>query len=274
MLELLSYKFFVHAVFAALLTSVTCGIVGTYIVSKRIVFISGGISHASFGGVGIGYFLGINPIIGAAVFSVLSALGLQALSHNTEIREDSLIGMTWSFGMALGIIFVYLTPGYAANLMSYLFGNILTVTTFDLWLMVGLGMLVVVIFSLMFKEILFVAFDSEFARAQGISVNLINYTLSALVALTIVINIRVVGIILVLSLLTIPQATANLFTKRFRIMIFYSIGFGLIASVAGLFISYYLNIPSGAAIIFVAIIVFAVFKIARGILAKLKKKRP
>ncbi len=273
MLELLSYKFFIHALIAAFLTSVTCGIVGTYIVSRRIVFISGGISHASFGGVGAGYYLGINPIIGAAVFAVVSALGLQTLSHHSDIREDSLIGMTWSFGMALGIIFVYLTPGYAANLMSYLFGNILTVTEFDLWLMAGLGLVVIVLFSLMFKEILFVAFDSEFARTQGISVSLINYILTALVALTIVINIRVVGIILVLSLLTIPQATANLFTKRFKTMMFYSTGFGLIASLTGLSLSYYLNIPSGATIIFVAITVFTMSKMSRVLLTKLKKSR-
>ena len=271
MLELLSYRFFVHALVAAILTSVTCGIVGTYIVSRRIVFISGGISHASFGGIGIGYYLGINPIVSAAVFSVLSALGLQALSHHADIREDSLIGMAWSFGMALGIIFVSLTPGYAANLMSYLFGNILTVTSFDLWLMAGLGLLVIALFSMLFKEILFVAFDAEFARTQGVSVNVINYVLTALVALTIVINIRVVGIILVLSLLTIPQATANLFTKRFKSMIFYSSAFGLLASLSGLMLSYYLNIPSGATIIFVAIIVFVVSKTARILLMKPKR---
>jgi zinc transport system permease protein len=273
MLELLSYRFFVHALVAAFLTSVTCGIVGTYIVSRRIVFISGGISHASFGGIGIGYFLGINPIVSAAVFSVLSALGLQSLSHHSDIREDSLIGMTWSFGMALGIIFVFLTPGYAANLMSYLFGNILTVTRFDLWLMAGLGLLVLTLFSLLFKEILFVAFDAEFARTQGISVSLINYILAALVALTIVINIRVVGIILVLSLLTIPQATANLFTKSFKTMMLYSTGFGLAASLSGLLISYYLNIPSGATIIFVAIILFVLSKTIKMLLTKRKKRR-
>jgi len=260
MFELLRYDFFINALLASVLAAITCGIIGTYIVSRRIVFISGGISHASFGGVGIGYYLGINPIIGAAVFSVLAGLGIEALQGRSGLREDSLIGMMWSLGMAVGIIFVFLTPGYAANLITYLFGNILTVSRGDLLLMAGLAAIIILVFSLLFKEILYLSFDREYAKSQGVPVSGISYLLISLVALTIVINIRVIGIILVISMLTIPQAAANLVTKNFRHIIFYSIGFTLLSSVCGLFFSYVLNIPSGAAIIFFSIIIFGILK--------------
>jgi zinc transport system permease protein len=270
MLELFNYQFFIHALLAAVFSSITCGFIGTYIVSRRIVFISGGISHTSFGGVGIAYHLGIPPLLGAAVFSVLAAIGIEVFSHKSELREDSLIGMMWSFGMAVGIIFIFITPGYAANLMSYLFGSILTVSSSEILLMAGLALLIVIFFILLFKEILFVAFDEDYARTQGIPTGLINYALLSLVALTIVINIRVVGIILVISLLTIPQATANLITKSFKRIIIYSTGFAFLASVSGLLLSYQLNIPSGAAIIFIAITIFLLLKIALYIHHKIK----
>jgi len=263
MIELLSYRFFIHALTAAVFTSITCGIIGTYIVTRRIVFISGGISHASFGGVGAGYFLGINPILGAAVFSVLSALGIQKFSQHTELREDSLIGIMWSFGMALGIIFVFLTPGYAANLMSYLFGDILTVSLSDILLLSILAFVLVLVFVFLYKEILLVSFDESYARSQGIPVQGLNYLLISLVALTIVFNIRVVGIILVISLLTIPQATANILTRNHRHMIWLSIFFAMLSSISGLFLSYLFNIPSGATIIFTAILVFILVKIVK-----------
>lgn len=273
MLELLNYPFFVRALLAALFTSITCGFIGTYIVSRRIVFISGGISHASFGGVGIGYYLGINPIIGAAIFSVLSAMGVEAFARRSEMRRDSLIGIMWSFGMAVGIMFISITPGYTANLMTYLFGNILTVGAFDLYLMAGLAALIVMFFLVLFKEILYVSFDEEYSRTQGLPVNFINFSLIALVALTIVFNIRVVGIILVISLLTIPQATANLISRNFKYIIILSIAFGLLSSFAGLFLSYWFNIPSGASIIFFSIIIFAVVKLIVFIHTRIKINR-
>ena len=270
MLELFNYQFFINALLAAVFSSITCGFIGTYIVSRRIVFISGGISHASFGGVGIAYYLGVPPILGAAVFSVFSAIGIEALSHRSELREDSLIGMMWSFGMAIGIIFIFITPGYAADLMSYLFGSILTVSTSEILLMAGLALVIILFFVLLFKEILFVAFDEDYARTQGIPTTVINYILISLAALTIVINIRVVGIILVISLLTIPQAAANLLTRSFKRIIIYSTGIAFLASVTGLIVSYYLNIPSGAAIIFITIIIFLVMKFGVYIQHRLK----
>ena len=272
MLELFSYRFFINALLAAVFSSITCGFIGTYIVSRRIVFISGGISHASFGGVGIAYYIGIQPLLGAAVFSVLSAVGIEAFSHKSELREDSLIGMMWSFGMAVGIIFIFITPGYAANLMSFLFGNILTVSFPEILLMAALALVIVLFFVLLFKEILFVAFDEDYARTQGIPTTVINYILIGLVALTIVINIRVVGIILVISLLTIPQATANLLTKSFKRIIIYSTGFAFLASVSGLLMSYLLNIPSGASIIFISIFIFLVLKLGVYIHGRIKLK--
>ena len=261
MIELLGYTFFTHALLAAIFAGISCGFIGTYIVTRRIVFISGGISHASFGGVGIAYYSGFNPVLGAALFAILSAVGIEAFSRKTTLRKDTLIGIMWSFGMAVGIIFVYMTPGYTANLMTYLFGNILTVTAFDLYLMAGLTVIIIAFFLLLLKEILYIAFDEEYSRTQGIPVATINYILTCLVALTIVINIRVVGIILVISLLTIPQATANLISKNFKAIIFLSIGFGFISSISGLFLSYKLNIPSGATIIFSSILLFLIVRL-------------
>jgi zinc transport system permease protein len=256
MIDLLQYDFFVHALYAALFTSITCGIIGTYIVSNRIVFLSGGITHSSFGGIGLGYFLGINPLIGAAGFSVLSALGIEYFSRKGEIRHDSMIGIWWSFGMALGIIFIYLTPGYAPNLMTYLFGSILTVSTTDLFYMAILTLVILLFFIFFFRIILFISFDEEYARVFSMPVMVMKNILIALVALTIVVNIKVVGIILLISLLTIPQSIANQFTQVFRKMIVLSTLISLVGVVSGLLVSYQLEIPSGASIIFALIVLF------------------
>ena len=187
---LIGYQFFNNALLAALLASIACGIIGSYIVIKRMVFISGGITHASFGGIGIAYFLGLNPVLGAAVFSILAALGIEWTSIKSNVREDSAIGILWSFGMAIGIIFIFMTPGYAPNLMSYLFGSILTVSVTDLWLIGILAVALIIIFTAFYHLILFVAYDEEYARSHKAPVNLIKYLMISLVALTIVLNIR------------------------------------------------------------------------------------
>jgi len=255
-INLLSYTFFTNALLAALLASISCGIAGTYIVARRKVFIAGGITHASFGGIGMGYFLGISPVLGGAVFGLLSALGIELIAKKTEIREDSAIGIIWSFGMALGIIFIFMTPGYAPNLMTYLFGNILTVSINDIYYMLLLCVFLIVFFVFFFRIILFISFDEEYARSHQLPVQAFNYMLIILVALVIVLNIRIVGIILVISFLTIPQSTANLFTRNFRHIIFYAILFGIAGSFLGLFISYKANLPSGATIIFIFVIMY------------------
>jgi zinc transport system permease protein len=243
-----------------------------------MVFISGGITHASFGGVGIGYFLGVPPLAGAAVFAVLAALASENLTRRKVFRNDSIIAIIWSLGMALGIIFIYLTPGYAPNLMSYLFGSIITVSRTDLWLMLSLALLVSGVFTFLFKPILYVSFDEQFARTRGIPVMPLNYLLIILVALTVVLSIRIAGIILVLSLLTIPQNIANLFTNRFGNILLGSILLGFTASILGLVISYYMDIPSGATIIFTLVVMYLAARVIKvvtfGGQKKLKENEP
>ncbi|OQY08277.1 MAG: hypothetical protein B6I28_04890 [Fusobacteriia bacterium 4572_132] len=259
--EIFKYKFFINAALAVILATISCGIIGTYIVNRKMVFISGGITHASFGGIGIGFFLGINPIVSAAIFAVLSSIGIEYISEKIEITKDSLIGILWSFGMAIGIIFISLTPGYAPNLMTYLFGNILTVSDFDLKLMLGLNIILIIVFKLFLKEIIFISFDEIYLRSKKIPTKLMNYFLISLVALTIVINIKIVGIILVISFLTIPQAIAGIFSKKYIELIIYSIFFGFLGGISGLLVSYFLDIPSGASIIFSYIVIFGFLKI-------------
>ena len=263
LLELFKYGFIQHAFLAAFLMSVACGITGTYIVSRRMVFISGGITHASFGGVGIGYFLGFPPLAGAAIVAVLAALTTENLTRRKVLRNDSIIAILWSLGMAIGIIFVYLSPGYAPNLMSYLFGSIITVTSTDLWLMLALAVTVSIVFTLLYKPILYVSFDEQFAKIRGIPVMFLNYFLIILVALTIVLSIRTAGIILVLSVLTIPQNISNLFTNRFSRIMIGSIIIGFLASALGLILSYYLDIPSGATIIFTLVVLYLAARIIK-----------
>lgn len=272
-IDLLQYNFVVNALLSAVFASISCGIIGTYIVTRRMVFLSGGITHASFGGIGIGYYLGFNPIFSAAVFSILSALGIEFLSKQTEVREDSAIGILWSFGMAIGIIFITITPGYVPNLMTYLFGSILTVSKLDVWLMFGLSLLIILVFSAFYRLILFVSYDQEFARTHKIAVNLVNYLLISLVALTIVLNIKVVGIIMVISLLTIPQSIANLFTRNFRNIIISSIVISFVGVFTGLIFSYRLNIPSGASIIFSLVIYFVIAKLIQVLAYRLSIRR-
>ena len=259
-LSIFQYTFFTNAIIAGLLTSILAGIAGTYIVSRKIVFISGGITHASFGGIGLAYFLGLNPFLGAAVFAVLSALGIEWSTSKGNIREDSAIAILWSLGMAIGIIFVFLTPGYTPNLMSFLFGNILTVTVNDLYCMLALTILIIACIIIFYRPILYTAFDAEYAKTTGLNVKIIKYVTAAMIALTIVFSIRIAGIILVLSLFTIPQAIAAIFTHDFKRMIYYSIGVGFMGMILGLIGSYYFNLPSGAIIIFTLVLVWLLLK--------------
>ncbi len=262
-MDLLQYTFFQHALLGSLLASIACGIIGTYIVTRRLVFISGGITHASFGGIGLGLFTGISPILSAAVFSVLSAFGVEWLSKRSDMREDSAIAVLWTFGMAIGVLFSYLAPGYAPDLAGYLFGNILTITQGDLLLLGILSLLLIAFFCLFIHPIIYVAFDREFARSQGIPVIVFEYILMMFIALTIVACLRMIGIVLALSMLTIPQMTANLFTYNFKRIIWLSVGIGFAGCMGGLFLSYFWGVPSGASIIFFSILIYAVCKLIR-----------
>ena len=263
MFELLNYTFFQHALLGSLFASIACGIIGTYIVTRRLVFISGGITHASFGGIGIGLYTGISPILSAAVFSVLSAFGVEWLSKRKDMREDSAIAVFWTFGMAVGIIFSFLAPGFTPDLSAFLFGNILTITTTDIVILAALSVLLVIFFTLFLNPIVYIAFDREFARSQRIPVVLFEYLLMMFIALTIVSCLRMVGIVLALSLLTLPQMTANLFTHSFKRIIWLSVGIGYIGCTGGLLLSYRLQVPSGASIIFFSILLYTLCKVGK-----------
>ena len=265
MLELLNYTFFQHALLGSLFASIACGIIGTYIVTRRLVFISGGITHASFGGIGIGLYTGISPLLAAAVFSVLSAFGVEWLSKRKDMREDSAIAVFWTFGMAIGIIFSFLSPGFAPDLSAFLFGNILTITSTDIWMLAGLSLLLIAFFACFLNPIIYIAFDREYARSQRIPVTFFEYVLMMFIALTIVACLRMIGIVLVISLLTLPQMTANPFTHSFKRIIGLSIGIGFMGCLGGLFLSYQMQVPSGAAIIFFSILVYALCKVGKTI---------
>lgn len=246
------YEFMRHAFLVGLLVSISCGTVGTYVVIKRITFVSGSISHTAYGGVGLGYFLHINPMLSAVFFTVGAALGIGAISKRTSQREDTLIGMMWAMGMALGIVFVKLADSYTADLMSYLFGSILTVPVFDIWLIFILDIVIISVIWYYYEEFKAICFDEEYAEVSGLKTEYLYMLLLLLIALTVVVMIRAVGIILVIALLTIPAAIAGQYTRRISAMMLLSILLGAIFTTGGLISSYFFDLPSGATIILFA----------------------
>lgn len=259
--ELLQYTFFQNALIGALLASIACGIIGTYIVTRRLVFISGGITHASFGGVGMGLYFGISPLLSASLFAVLSAFGVEWLSKRYDTREDSAIAVFWTLGMAIGIIFSFLTPGFMPDLSAYLFGSLLTITAPDLIFLGVVAFVQAGFFAWLINPIIYIAFDREFARSQGLPVDWLEYLLMLFVALTIVACLRIVGIVLVISLLTLPQMTANLFTGSFKRILVLSILIGYAGCLGGLGFAFLFNVPSGASIIFVSVLIYVMCKL-------------
>ncbi len=256
---LLQFEFMRNALIAGILASVVCGIIGPYVVVNRIVFISGGISHAAFGGIGLGYFLGTNPIWGALLFSLASALSLGAVRSWTTLRPDTVIGILWAIGMALGVIFIGLTPGYAPDLFGYLFGNILTVPFSDIIVMLTLCAVIILVVFLLYNELLAFSFDSEFASVVGIPVGKLYLLLLCLIALSVVVLIRIVGLILVIALLTIPAAISARLTHSLKRMMALSVLLGIIFTLCGLWLSVTLNLASGATIILFSGISFLIF---------------
>lgn len=254
--ELLKYDFFLNALISTLLIGISCGLVGTYIVAKRMVFISGGITHASFGGLGIAYYLGMPPMAGATVFALAAALGILFWGDSKKLRKDSLIGIFWSAGMAIGVLFIYLTPGYAPNLMSYLFGNILTVTGGQVLLSGILCLLVLLFFAGFYRPLFYIAFDKEYSRTHHTHTNTIETAIMIIIALSIVLCMKLAGIILVISYLTIPQSIAGLFYKNFTQLLVASSMVSTLGSMAGLFISAELETPTGATIVVCFLLLF------------------
>ena len=257
MFELLGFEFFRNAFIAGILASIACGIIGTYVVVRQMVAISGGISHASFGGIGLGYFLGIDPLAGATGFTVATALGMGALQLRAKQRMDTLIGAVWAAGMALGILFVYLTPGFAPDLFSYLFGNILLVPRGDILLMAILTVVIVAIVTFLYRELQAVTFDPDYAKVMNLPVEGLSLLLLVLIALTVVMLIRVVGIILVIALLTLPAAISRLYATRIWSMMLGAVVLGIVFTLTGIGLSYLLNVPSGATIILVSTLAYA-----------------
>ncbi|MCP4606147.1 MAG: metal ABC transporter permease [Proteobacteria bacterium] len=269
MFEALEFPFFRRALAAGLLASVACGIVGTYVVVKRISSISGSLSHAAFGGVGLGYLMGFNPIIGAAVFSLASSAGLGLAYRHVRGNLDTLLAMFWSVGMALGMLFIALTPGYAPDLMSYLFGSILFVPPDFLWIAGMLDIIIVAAVVFLFKEFQAIAFDEEFAQVIGIPVGPILHILLALIAMAVVTMIRVVGVIMVIALLTFPAAIAKHWCENLIRMMIYAVVISAVCTTLGLFSSYWLSkifdiqVPTGPLIILVVTLFYAISSLAK-----------
>ncbi len=264
LLDALSYDFLRNALLAGLVAAVLCGVVGTFVVVKRLAFLSDGISHAAFGGMGVCYFLGADPLLGAVGVALACAMTLGLLDTETIRSYDAMIGVIWAVGMAVGIVFVYKTPGYAPNLMTYLFGNILLVSRREVWVLLGLAMAVLLILALFWKGIVAVAFDEVFARVQGVPVRLLMSLLLTMIALSVVILIQVVGIILVVALLTIPPVIGLMLVKDLRSVLVVSVLVGVGITLGGLALSYLYDLPSGPAIILLgALLLFAVYAVRK-----------
>lgn len=249
--DILAYDFLAYAFIACILSGITCGIIGSYVVARRIVFLSGGITHASFGGLGIALYAGFSPLLGALGFASISAVGIEYASRRIGIREDSATGIIWSIGMATGALFMSLRAGYATDLTSYLFGNILLVGRDDVvWL--GVLTAVVILGSIVWlRRIMYITFDEEFARSQGVATTITAYVMSIVVSTTIVLSIKVMGIILLLSLISMPTVIVNMLTKDYRLIALWSAVIAVICNIIGFAFSYTFDLPTGSCIIFI-----------------------
>lgn len=259
--DIFQYDFLSNALLACILSGITCGIIGTYIVARRMVFLCGGITHASFGGLGIAFYYGFNPLAGALCFAGLSALGIEWSARRGKIREDSAIGIIWSVGMAVGALFMTLRPGYASDLTSYLFGSILLVDSSDLIYMSLMTLIVVIGAALWIRPIMYMTFDRDYAASQGINTACVSYVMAVLIAVTIVLSIKIMGIILLLSLLTMPAVIVNSVSKSYKTIALWSAVIATVGNIVGFVISYQWNIPTGSCIIFTFCTVLVVVKL-------------
>jgi len=252
MIEALQFEFMRNALFAGFFASLICGVIGSFVVVNRLVFLGGGIAHAAYGGIGVAFFFGIPYIIGTLGFSLVTAVVMTAVVLKAKNRADTFIGVLWAAGMAIGIILLDLTPGYNVNLMSFLFGSILAVPGSDIWWMLGLSILTVASAGYFYRDMLAISFDDEFASLRGVPVNLLYFLFIGLIAVSIVIIIRVVGLILVIALLTIPPFIAEKYSNSLFMMMVLSTLFAMIFNLTGLWLAYTFNLTSGATIILVA----------------------
>lgn len=260
--DILQYNYLSNALIACILSGITCGIIGTYIVARRMVFLCGGITHASFGGLGIAFYLGANPIFGATIFAILSALGIEWSNSRSKIRPDSAIGMVWGIGMAIGAFFIALRPGYTSgDMANFLFGSILTVTNGDIIALAILSIVLIIGALLWHRPIILAAFDRNFAEASGVPVKFTNYAMAVITAITIVLSIRTMGIVLLISLLTMPVVTANIHFKNYKQIAPAAVVIAVVAGVSGIALSYHAEVPSGPAIIFALAMLFVTIKL-------------
>ncbi|PIE73902.1 MAG: hypothetical protein CSA20_00880 [Deltaproteobacteria bacterium] len=270
MLDALQFEFMRNALVAGLLASILCGIIGTLVVVNRIVFLSGGIAHAAYGGIGLAYFLRVPYLPVTICFSLAAAMLMAAISQSVRHRADTIIGVIWAVGMALGIILLDLAPGYHVDLMSYLFGSILTVPASDLYLLALLGVTLSALTSFYYQELLAMSYDEEFAQIRGVPVKPLYYGLIGMVAITIVLLIQVVGLILVIALLTIPPFIAEKYASSLRQMMLASSALGAIFTVSGLWLSYRYDLTSGASIIMVSGTAFLLSQTAHSVFLKIR----
>lgn len=261
MFDLLQYSFFTNALMGIVIISIAAAFIGTYIITRRLVSISGGITHACFGGLGLGYYLGVNPIFMASVFAIGASAGVEWMSERYRVREDSATAVVWALGMAIGVLFIFLTPGYVPELNAFLFGNILTISSADLWAFAIYTLILLVFFAIFYDKIIACAFDRDFARVSHLPVKFISYVMTAMVAVCIVLTIRLVGIMLLMSMLTLPQMIAEMFAPRFKMMVLLSMLISMVCGVVGLFISAIINVPCAAIIVILFAVVFVVGKI-------------
>ena len=266
-LEIFNYAFMRNALIVGILSSICCGIIGTYIVNKKMVFISSSISHASYGGIGIGvyliYFFKLplnDPLIFGLIFSILSGVLILILKDFFGVNGDLGIGIMMSFGMAIGIIFSFMTPGYQADMSTYLFGNILLSNSMNIILLLILDIITIIFFVIFYKAIVYSSFDENFYKLYGVPVKFVNYFMIIIISSAIIINIKTIGIILIISILTIPQATAAIIARKYSVIIYLSILFSFLGILFGLLFSYIFNIPSGPAIIVALIVIMLIVK--------------
>jgi zinc transport system permease protein len=270
MIEALQYEFFRNALIAGFLVSIAGGMIGSLVVVNRIVFVAGGIAHAAYGGVGMGFFFGFNPVLGALGFSIFSALLMGAVQRNKSLRRDTAIGMLWAIGMAIGIILTDLTPGYKAQLESYLFGSILAVPTTNLWIMLAVDVVILLLVYLFYKEFLAISFDETFAMVRNLPVNQIYLLLMGIIALAVAMMMQVVGLILVIALLAMPAALSAQFVKDLKAMMLLGTVLSFLFITVGLGVSYTFNLTSGATIILVSAIAYLITLIFKPVIKLLK----
>lgn len=259
--DFFEYAFFRNALWGVLIISVAAAMIGTYIITRRLVAISGGITHACFGGLGLGYFLGISPVVMAGVFAIASAAGVEWMSQRFRVREDSAIAVVWALGMAVGTLFVFLTPGYVPELNSFLFGNILTITQADIAAFAAFTIALIAFFCAFYRQIIACAFDRDFARVIHLPERFINYAMTVFVAVCIVLTIRLVGVMLLMSMLSLPMMGAEIFCRSFKSMMLASVGISLACSVCGLYVGAMVDVPCSAIIVMLMVAAFILLKL-------------